>query len=226
MQLHHPAASWVDHFGDGTQCAAFAVDDKVMVIAFAIGDLLILGTDAFGRARVEIDLDDYVLRMEPDRDPAKRVEWNLLMGKHADRLGYTWLELGRRDDEEDGAASLLVEFVTDGGQLTLLLVLVALTTACASMQPKSGVAPNGEPLSIETWTSTRKETVSEKVGESDHYDSDGNYMGTSEQYQDKTVTHSSFHWQPMQGDTPISDEDFWRISGNAAKADHARIVIA
>lgn len=105
---------------------------------------------------------------------------------------------------------------------TLPLVLVALTTACASMQPKSGVAPTGEPLSLDTWTSTRKETISEKVGESDHYDADGNYMGTSEQYRDKTVTHSSFHWQPMQGSTPLSDEDFWRIAGDAAKAEKAR----
>lgn len=38
--------------------------------------------------------------MEPDRSPSKRPEWNLLLGgKHRDRLGYTWLELGRLDDD-------------------------------------------------------------------------------------------------------------------------------
>jgi uncharacterized protein (TIGR02680 family) len=44
-------------------------------------------------------------RLEPDGDPAKRIEWNLLMGKHTDRQGYTWLELGRR--EPDGQAKFL-----------------------------------------------------------------------------------------------------------------------
>src|SRR6266566_2757741 len=37
-------------------------------------------------------------RVEPDGDSAKRFEWNLLMGKYDDRLGYTWIEFGRRDD--------------------------------------------------------------------------------------------------------------------------------
>jgi hypothetical protein len=39
-------------------------------------------------------------RLEPDGDPAKRMEWNLLLGRHDDRLGYTWIEFGRLDDGE------------------------------------------------------------------------------------------------------------------------------
>ena len=38
-------------------------------------------------------------RVEPDADPAKRMEWNLLMDRHENRLGYTWIEFGRRDAE-------------------------------------------------------------------------------------------------------------------------------
>jgi len=39
-------------------------------------------------------------RVEPDGDPAKRMEWNLLMGgRHENRLGYTWIEFGRVDEE-------------------------------------------------------------------------------------------------------------------------------
>ena len=44
-------------------------------------------------------------RVEPDADPNKRMEWNLLLGgehPNDERLGYAWLEFGRRD--EDGAA--------------------------------------------------------------------------------------------------------------------------
>lgn len=71
------------------------------------GHLLLRGNNGTGKSRVlalqlPFLLDGEVAphRMEPDGDPAKRAEWNLLMGKHADRLGYTWLELGRRSDED------------------------------------------------------------------------------------------------------------------------------
>ncbi|CAM5732521.1 hypothetical protein SMICM304S_07295 [Streptomyces microflavus] len=39
-------------------------------------------------------------RVEPDGDPGKRMEWNLLLGgehPHTERLGYTWIEFGRLD---------------------------------------------------------------------------------------------------------------------------------
>jgi uncharacterized protein (TIGR02680 family) len=67
------------------------------------GHLLLRGNNGTGKSRVlalqlPFLLDGEVSphRMEPDADPSKRVEWNLLMGRHADRQGYTWLELGRR----------------------------------------------------------------------------------------------------------------------------------
>ena len=71
---------------------------------FEDGHLLLRGNNGTGKSRVlalqlPFLLDGEVAphRMEPDGDPAKRVEWNLLMGgRHPDRLGYTWLELGRR----------------------------------------------------------------------------------------------------------------------------------
>jgi hypothetical protein len=50
-------------------------------------------------------------RVEPDRDPAKRMEWNLLMNRHPDRLGYTWIEFGRRTPAGED------EFLTLGGGL-------------------------------------------------------------------------------------------------------------
>src|SRR6266545_7760504 len=45
-------------------------------------------------------------RVEPDADPGKRMEWNLLLGgRYQERLGYTWLELGRL--AEDGSPAYL-----------------------------------------------------------------------------------------------------------------------
>jgi uncharacterized protein (TIGR02680 family) len=77
------------------------------------GHLLLRGNNGTGKSRVlalalPFLLDGEVAphRMEPDADPSKRVEWNLLMGRHPDRQGYTWLELGRRTPE--GAAFLTI----------------------------------------------------------------------------------------------------------------------
>jgi uncharacterized protein (TIGR02680 family) len=70
------------------------------------GRLLLRGDNGTGKSRVlalqlPFLLDGEVAphRLEPDGDPAKRIEWNLLLGKHQDRLGYTWLEFGRRGDD-------------------------------------------------------------------------------------------------------------------------------
>lgn len=73
---------------------------------FERGRLLLRGNNGTGKSRVlalslPFLLDGEVAphRLEPDGDPAKRIEWNLLLGHHDDRLGYCWLEFGRRDPE-------------------------------------------------------------------------------------------------------------------------------
>ncbi len=73
---------------------------------FADGRLLIRGINASGKSRALAFLLPFLLdanlsatRLEPDRDAQRQVPWNLLMGEHHDRLGYSWLELGRLDPE-------------------------------------------------------------------------------------------------------------------------------
>ncbi len=68
------------------------------------GHLLLRGNNGTGKSRVLALQLPFLLdgelsphRVEPDGDPAKRMEWNLLMGRYEDRVGYTWLEFGRRD---------------------------------------------------------------------------------------------------------------------------------
>lgn len=70
------------------------------------GHLLLRGNNGTGKSRVLalqlpflLDGDVSPHRMEPDGDPSKKAEWNLLLGKHPDRLGYTWIEFGRRDND-------------------------------------------------------------------------------------------------------------------------------
>ena len=70
------------------------------------GHLLLRGNNGTGKSRVLalqlpflLDGEVSPYRVEPDGDPAKHIEWNLLLEKHEERLGYTWIEFGRRDQE-------------------------------------------------------------------------------------------------------------------------------
>jgi uncharacterized protein (TIGR02680 family) len=74
---------------------------------FRDGRLLLRGNNGTGKSKVLALTLPFLLdgelsphRVEPDADPKKRMDWNLLLGgehPNAERLGYTWLELGRRD---------------------------------------------------------------------------------------------------------------------------------
>ena len=85
---------------------------------FHDGRLLLRGNNGTGKSKVLALTMPFLLdgelaphRVEPDGDRQKKMEWNLLLGgKHPnpERLGYTWLEFGRR--AADGTA----EFATIG----------------------------------------------------------------------------------------------------------------
>jgi uncharacterized protein (TIGR02680 family) len=76
---------------------------------FRDGRLLLRGNNGTGKSKVLALMLPFLLdgelaphRVEPDADPKKRMEWNLLLGgehPNAERLGYTWLELGRLQDD-------------------------------------------------------------------------------------------------------------------------------
>ncbi|MBL1095708.1 TIGR02680 family protein [Streptomyces coffeae] len=80
---------------------------------FHDGRLLLRGNNGTGKSKVLaltlpflLDGDLSARRVEPDADPGKRMEWNLLLGgrhPHPERLGYTWIEFGRRDKDSDRA---------------------------------------------------------------------------------------------------------------------------
>ncbi|WP_067472455.1 TIGR02680 family protein [Nocardia amamiensis] len=76
---------------------------------FRDGRLLLRGNNGTGKSKVLalmlpflLDADLSAHRVEPDADPKKRMEWNLLLGgahQHPERIGYSWLEFGRVDDD-------------------------------------------------------------------------------------------------------------------------------
>jgi uncharacterized protein (TIGR02680 family) len=85
---------------------------------FHDGRLLLRGNNGTGKSKVLALTLPFLLdgeltphRVEPDGDRQKKMEWNLLLGgkhPHQERLGYTWLEFGRR------AADGTTEFRTLG----------------------------------------------------------------------------------------------------------------
>lgn len=76
---------------------------------FHDGRLLLRGNNGTGKSKVLALTLPFVLdgsihprRVEPDADPSKRMDWNLLLGgahKSSERTGYSWVEFGRRDDD-------------------------------------------------------------------------------------------------------------------------------
>ena len=83
------------------------------------GRLLLRGNNGTGKTRVLalqlpflLDGEVNPQRLEPDGDPSKRIEWNLLMDRYPDRTGYTWIEFGR--SEQDGEKSSKEHYLTLG----------------------------------------------------------------------------------------------------------------
>lgn len=70
------------------------------------GNLLLRGNNGTGKSKVlaltlPFLLDGQLIpsRVEPDGDPGKRMEWNLLLGgQYQERLGYVWMEFGRDNE--------------------------------------------------------------------------------------------------------------------------------
>ena len=76
----------------------FKYEDQIF--RYENGRLLLRGDNGSGKSRVLalqlpflLDGEISPYRVEPDRDPAKRMEWHLLMDRHERRTGYTWIEL-------------------------------------------------------------------------------------------------------------------------------------
>lgn len=79
---------------------------------FHDGHLLLRGNNGTGKSKVLsltlpflFDAQLRPSRIEPDGDAGKKMAWNLLMNSYPRRIGYTWIEFGRR--ASDGSAQYL-----------------------------------------------------------------------------------------------------------------------
>lgn len=86
---------------------------------FRDGHLLLRGNNGTGKSKVLsltlpflFDANLRPSRIEPDGDGGKKMAWNLLMGAYPRRIGYAWIEFGRR------AADGTVRYLTLGAGLS------------------------------------------------------------------------------------------------------------
>jgi len=78
---------------------------------FRDGRLMLRGNNGTGKSKVLaltlpflLDADLSPTRVEPDGDRDKKMDWNLLLGgRYDERLGYAWLEFGRRTEDGEHA---------------------------------------------------------------------------------------------------------------------------
>ncbi len=105
--------------------------------------------------------------------------------------------------------------------LTTSLTLAAISTGCLIPKdgPRTGAVASGAQLAVvddvKVWTTTSKE----KVAETEYTDENGRSLGKASTYTDKTTVHTAKVWYPVQGTEQLSDEDFFRISGDQASLD-------
>jgi hypothetical protein len=102
------------------------------------------------------------------------------------------------------------------------LAIVSLASfGCASI-PAPKAQPNGEPLSVREKTQTYTYQTQEKIGEVQHRTSNGQNLGTSAVYANRTHVGSYTVWSGFQGDAPVSDDDFYRIAKDKKAAEEIK----
>lgn len=100
---------------------------------------------------------------------------------------------------------------------TLSVLSVSLLSGCFAFPdakaPTMAAVPTGEPVAVvddvKVWTTTEKE----KVGETVYTDENGKAFAKADTYQEKTKVHSMKIWYPVQGNQQLSDEEFFKITG-------------
>ncbi len=102
----------------------------------------------------------------------------------------------------------------------LLAVMLPLI-GCASM-PEPVAVRTGEPLEVREKSGVSHVRVKEKTGEIRHRDSRGRAGGTSTIYSDRIKAVRWHEWAGYQGDTPVSDDDLYRLANDAAAEEEVR----
>jgi hypothetical protein len=101
------------------------------------------------------------------------------------------------------------------------VLALPLLVGCASM-PEPVAVRTGEPLEVRERSGVSHVKVKEKTGEIRHRDSRGRSTGTSTIYSDRIKAVRWHEWSLHQGDTEVSENDFYRLANDAAAEEEVR----
>ena len=157
---------------------------------FERGRLLLRGNNGSGKSRVLalqlpflFDGEISPHRVEPDGDPAKLLAWHLLMNQYEDRVGYTWIEFGRRP--KDGPP----RFVTLGCGMRAIKGIDGLPNRWYFITDKRVgldfclVTENRQPLSRDQLTSVIGETALYRTAQDYRREVDSQLFGLKARYE-------------------------------------------
>lgn len=142
---------------------------------FRDGHLLLRGNNGTGKSKVLsltlpflLDAQLKSSRIEPDGDPGKRMSWNLLLGRHDRRMGYTWIEFGH---------------LTESGEPRYLTLGCGLSAAAA----RTGVDSwffllEGRRIGLDLWLTSPQRVVLTKERLKDALDDHGQVFDTAMAY--------------------------------------------
>lgn len=128
---------------------------------FRDGHLLLRGNNGTGKSKVLsltlpllLDAQLRPSRVEPDGDSGKKMAWNLLMGSYPRRIGYTWIEFGRVD--EDGQP----RYLTLGAGLSAVAARTQVDSWFFMLEHSApGDGPGGPRIGRDVWLASEQRVV-------------------------------------------------------------------
>lgn len=163
---------------------------------FRDGHLLLRGNNGTGKSKVlSLTLPflfDAILRpsrIEPDGDSGKKMAWNLLMNAYDRRIGYSWIEFGRKGDDGEP------RYLTLGAGLSA----VAARTEVDGWFFILDDAPGGPRLGQDLWLVNRNRVVLTRDRLREAVEGHGQVFETAAAYR-RAVDERLFHLGPKRYD--------------------------
>jgi len=163
---------------------------------FRDGHLLLRGNNGTGKSKVlSLTLPflfDAILRpsrIEPDGDSGKKMAWNLLMNAYDRRIGYSWIEFGRKGNDGEP------HYLTLGAGLSAVTARTEVDGWFFILDD----APNGPRLGQDLWLVNRNRVVLTRDRLREMIEGHGQMFETAAAYR-RAVDERLFHLGPKRYD--------------------------
>jgi uncharacterized protein (TIGR02680 family) len=161
---------------------------------FRDGHLLLRGNNGTGKSKVLsltlpflLDAQLRASRIEPDGDSGKKMAWNLLMNSYQRRIGYTWIEFGRR--AQDGTP----RYLTLGAGLSAVAGRAQVESWFFMLEQADGASGKSSPrIGRDLWLTNDQRVVLTRERLRDALDGRGQVFESASSYR-RAVDERLFH---------------------------------